>query len=73
MGTGLMVTRGKYDEAAKQLTMFGTMVDPVSKKEKKVKEVITYIDENNQKMEMFEVSDDGKEFKTMEIHSKRKM
>ena len=37
-------------EVITQLTMFGTMVDPVSKKEKKVKEVITYIDENNQKM-----------------------
>ncbi|AWM12454.1 hypothetical protein DI487_00215 [Flavobacterium sediminis] len=73
MGTGLMVTRGKYDETTKQLTMFGTMVDPISKKEKKVKEVVTYIDDNNQKMEMFEVSDDGKEFKTMEILSKRKM
>lgn len=72
MGTGLMVTRGKYDEASKTLTLNGTMVDPVSKKEEKVKEVLTYIDDNNQKMEMYKIDDKGKETKTMEIISKRK-
>jgi predicted RNA-binding protein len=49
------------------------MVDPVTKKAKKVKEVITYIDDNNQKMEMFDVLEDGKEFKSMQVVSKRKM
>ena len=72
MGTGLMMTKGKYDEATKKLTLNGSMVDPVTKKEKTVKEVITYIDDNNQKMEMFEIKKDGTEFKTMEILSKRK-
>ena len=73
MGTGMMVTRGKYDEATKTSTFHGEMVDPVTKKAKKVKEVITYIDDNNQKMEMFDVSEDGKEFKSMQVVSKRKM
>lgn len=73
MGTGMMVTRGKYDETAKTSTFHGEMVDPVTKKAKKVKEVITYIDDNNQKMEMFDVSEDGKEFKSMQVVSKRKM
>lgn len=72
MGTGMMMTKGKYDEATKKLTLNGSMVDPVTKKEKTVKEVITYVDENNQKMEMFEIKKDGTEFKTMEITSKRK-
>lgn len=72
MGTGLMMTKGKYDEATKKLTMHGNMVDPVSKKEKDIKEVITFIDNNNQKMEMFEIKKDGSEYKTMEIISKRK-
>ena len=73
MGTGMMVTRGKYDEATKTSTFHGEMVDPVTKKAKKVKEVITYIDDNNQKMEMFDILEDGKEFKSMQVVSKRKM
>ncbi|MFD2891281.1 DUF1579 domain-containing protein [Flavobacterium chuncheonense] len=71
-GTGLLVTRGAYDENSKTLTMHGNMVDPVTKKEKKVKEVITYIDEDHQKMEMYDLKDNGTEFKTMEILSKRR-
>ena len=73
MGTGMMVNKGKYDEATKTSTFYGEMVDPVTKKAKKIKEVITYIDDNNQKMEMFDVSEDGKEFKSMQVVSKRKM
>lgn len=73
MGTGMMVTRGKYDEKSKTTILYGEMVDPVTKKAKKVKEVLTYIDDNNQKMEMFDVLEDGKEFKSMQVVSKRKM
>jgi hypothetical protein len=73
MGTGMMVTRGKYDETSKTSTFYGEMVDPVTKKPKKVKEIITYIDDNNQKMEMFDVLENGKEFKSMQVVSKRKM
>jgi hypothetical protein len=71
MGTGIMVTRGKYDEASKSITLFGEQVVPGTKKSKKVKEVITYMDDNNQKMEMFDILENGKETKTMEIVSKR--
>lgn len=71
MGTGIMVTRGKYDESSKSITLFGDQVVPGTKKSKKVKEVITYMDDNNQKMEMFDLLEDGKENKTMEIVSKR--
>jgi hypothetical protein len=71
-GTGIGVASGTYDENTKVLTLYGSMVDPVTKKEKKTRETITYIDENNQKMEMFDVKSDGTEFKTMEIISKRK-
>lgn len=71
MGTGIATSKGKYNEETKQLVLNGSMVDPVTKKEKVTKEVITYIDENNQKMEMFEIKKDGSEFKTMEILSTR--
>lgn len=72
MGTGIMITRGKYDEATKSITLFGDQVVPGTGKSKKVKEVITYIDDDNQKMEMFDLLEDGKETKTMMILSKRK-
>jgi hypothetical protein len=72
MGTGMMVSRGHYDEATKSMTFKGAMVDPVTGKEKKVKEVITYIDDNTQKMEMFDIDANGKESKNMEINSKRR-
>jgi hypothetical protein len=72
MGTGMLVSRGKYDEATKTLTFNGAMVDPVTGKEKMIKEIITYIDEDTQKMEMFDIDANGKEFKNMEILSKRR-
>lgn len=72
MGTGMLVSRGQYDETSKTITFSGVMVDPVTGKEKKVKEIITYIDDNTQKMEMFDIDANGKEFKNMEINSKRR-
>ncbi|WP_339835700.1 DUF1579 domain-containing protein [uncultured Flavobacterium sp.] len=72
MGTGMLVSRGQYDETTKSITFNGNMVDPVTGKEKKVKEIITFMDDKNQKMEMFEVNSDGTEFKNMEILSKKR-
>ena len=72
MGTGMIVSRGKFDKATNSITFKGTSVDPVTGKNKDIKEVITYIDENTQKMEMFDVDSEGKEFKNMEILSKRR-
>jgi len=72
MGTGMLVSRGQYDEASKSITFNGNMVDPVTGKEKKIKEIITYIDDNTQKLEMFDIDANGKEFKNMEILSKRR-
>lgn len=71
MGTGLAVMRGKYDEASKTTTLTGTMVDPMTGKEKQMKQVYTIIDDNTRKMEMFEISQGGKEIKNMEILMKR--
>lgn len=72
MGTGIMVMRGKYDEASKTLKMEGECTDPMTKKVKKVRETITSVDADTQKMEMYDTSPDGKEFKSMEIILKRK-
>lgn len=72
MSTGIMVMRGNYDEASKTFRMEGEVIDPVTKKMKKMREVITMVDENTQKMEMYDTGYDGKEFKNMEIIMKRK-
>lgn len=72
MGTGLMVMKGKYDAATKTMSMEGDGVDPVTKKTKKMREVITIVDDNTRKMEMFDTGYDGKEFKCMEIMMKKK-
>lgn len=71
MGTGLMVMRGTYDEATKATTLTGSMVDPVSGKEKQYREVYTIVDDNTRKMEMYETAAGGEETKTMEIIMKR--
>jgi hypothetical protein len=71
MGTGMMVMRGTYDDASKTITSTGTMVDPMTGKERKVREVYTIIDDNTRKMEMFETVDGGEEYKSMEIVMKR--
>lgn len=71
MGTGLAVMRGKYDAASKSTILSGTMVDPMTGKEKQMKQVYTIIDDNTRKMEMFEISAGGEEIKNMEILMKR--
>ena len=71
MGTGMMVLKGKYDEATKSTTLTGKMVDPMTGKETDCREVYTYVDANTRKMEMFDNKGNG-EYKTMEIIMKKK-
>jgi hypothetical protein len=71
-GTGMMVMRGTFDDSNKTITFTGNAVDPMTGKEKQVREIYTIIDDNTRKMEMFENGPDGKEFKNMEIMMKRK-
>lgn len=71
MGTGLGVLRGTYDKASKTMTLTGTMVDPMTGKEKQVREVYTIVDDDTRRMEMYESGTDGNEVKTMEILMKR--
>ena len=71
MGTGIMVLTGTWDEAAKGINFQGTMCDPASGKDIPVREVVKFIDDNTQSMEMYAMTG-GKEFKTMEIKFSRK-
>jgi len=71
MGTGVMNLEGTYDEKTKTLTSTGKMIDPMAGGEVGVKEVVTFLDDNTQKMEMY-CTRDGKETKTMEMMAKKR-
>lgn len=71
MGTGVFVSRGKYDPQSKSLVMTGTMDDFMDGKKKTMRSVLTHVDENTTRFEMYAPGPDGKEFKTMELVSKR--
>ena len=66
MGTGIMYTEGPYDPKTNSITLTGTSVDPVTGKSEKVKEIMKFIDDNTQMMEMYKLVG-GKEIKVMEI------
>jgi hypothetical protein len=72
MGSGVMVMKGPWDDATKTITLKGSMIDPGTKAETAVKETFKIVDDNNQEMEMFVMTPDGKEFKTMNIKYTRK-
>ncbi len=73
MGTGMMVLRGKYEDNSKAMTMAGSMVDPITGKEKHTRQVYTIVDDNTRKMEFYDQSPGDGEYKTMEIVMTRKM
>jgi hypothetical protein len=66
MGTGVMYMEGTWDNASKSATLKGKSTDPTTGKEMDIKQTFTVVDDNTQKMEMF-MTQDGKEFKNMEI------
>jgi hypothetical protein len=71
MGTGIMNMEGPWDEATKSITFTGKMVDPMTGKDMGVKEIFKMVDDNHHVMEMY-MTNDGKEFTTMEIKFTRK-
>jgi hypothetical protein len=71
MSTGIMFLEGKWDDKTKTIHFTGKSTDPTTGKDVPVREVFTWVDNNTQKMEMF-MTQDGKEFKTMEIKLTRK-
>lgn len=71
MGTGIMYLEGKWDDATRSVTLTGKTIDPVSGKEQLIREVVKWVDDNNQVMEMYMMAD-GTEFKSMELKLTRK-
>jgi hypothetical protein len=66
MGTGVMTLKGKLDSQTRTVTYWGSMYDPMTGKDAKVKTLMKEIDANNFTFEMFSV-EDGKETKNMHI------
>ncbi|PKL82666.1 MAG: hypothetical protein CVV24_08865 [Ignavibacteriae bacterium HGW-Ignavibacteriae-3] len=65
-GTGILYTKGKFDEKNKEYVYTGMMVDPMLGKEIMIKNIFKYIDDDHQQMIMYMV-DGGKETKSMQI------
>ena len=66
MGTGIMTLEGKWDGKNNSIEFKGKSIDPTTGKDVDVREVIKFVDNNNQVMEMY-MKQGGKEFKTMEV------
>ncbi len=71
MGTGIMVSTGTYDKATKTIKSKGEAVNPIDGSKTPYRENYTFVDKNNNKLEMFDVKD-GKEFKSLELVMKRR-
>lgn len=72
MGTGIMYMSGDYDGSSKTIEFKGEMTNPITKKIKPTRELFTMVDDNTRKTEIFDITDDGKEYKKMEIIMTRK-
>lgn len=66
MGTGIMYMEGQWNEASKSIEFVGKSTDPMAGKAIDMRQVLTFMDDNNHKLEMF-MMHEGKEFKSMEI------
>ncbi|HXI14615.1 MAG TPA: DUF1579 domain-containing protein [Thermoanaerobaculia bacterium] len=70
MSTAPMMVSGKVDKDGMKLS--GMVSDPMTGKLQAVKETLTVVDSDHHKMEMWGPAPNGKMFKMMEIHYKRK-
>ena len=70
VGTGSAIAKGKYDESTNSIIMNGTMVDPMSKQEMNIKQVLKFLDNDHQLLEMY-LDYNGQEIKSMEIEFTR--
>ena len=68
MGTGIMYMEGTEEDG--KLVYKGTSVNPVTKESEKYKNIVTMIDDDHFKIEMFMVAEQGN-FKIMEINYTR--
>ncbi len=70
LSTGIMTLEGSFDEGTRTFTYTGKSYDPAAGKEVPVKEILRYIDDDHQIMEMFMIQGNN-EIKTMEVEMTR--
>lgn len=66
MGTGIMYGEGEWNAATKSIETKGTQTDAMTDGKIPYREVLTFIDEDHYRMEMYNVYN-GEEYKSMEI------
>jgi len=71
MGTGVMTSKGKYNEASKKVVLKGTYVDPITGNEEPFMETYEVVDNDHHTFEMFTYPG-GQEFKSMIVEYTRK-
>ncbi len=72
MGTGIMVSKGTCSDGGKVHSSEGEMIDPMSGQTVKVRSVVTAVDPNSYRMEMYMTAPGAPEFKSMELVATRK-
>lgn len=73
MGSGILMMTGNWDEAAKKITMTGTMKNPANGLDCDIRETFTMMDDDHQLLEMYGPDPKtGKQFKNMEIKYTRR-
>jgi hypothetical protein len=73
MGTGIMLSTGTCENGGKKCTVVGDSSDPMSGGKMTMKSVMTWVDDNTFKNEMYGKDPaSGQEYKMMEIVAKRK-
>jgi len=72
MATSCMTSIGSIDSTGKIITMGGTYEDMVSGKAKKFKSITRIVNNDQHIYEMYDYSDDGKEWKNFEVIYNRK-
>jgi hypothetical protein len=71
MGTGMIYMEGTLDAATNTMKLSGKNTDPLTGKDVPIREVMKFVDDNHQVLEMY-FTDKGKEFKGLEIKYVRK-
>jgi hypothetical protein len=70
-GTSILVLEGTLDEKTNSIDFVGTTLDPVTHRSIRVHQIQRNPDPQNQSLEIFVETKEGKEVKTMEINSMR--
>jgi len=71
MGTGIIYLEGTWDAASNSIHYSGKSTDALTKKDIPTREIYKFVDDNHQLLEMY-FTENGKEFKGMEIKYSRK-